>query len=122
MICQKCRRTNPDENNYCGHCGSLLPATGRISLKTLIDARLLNAGEMITIKYKGRDISATVLADGKLRCEAQDFEGPLACATTIRGQVCDSWFCWRAIDHETGVSNTLAHYRSSFLQGKSIKR
>ena len=115
MLCQKCAHHNPDENKFCGNCGATLPATGRITLNDLLAAGLLKAGDKLTIKLRGKDVTATLLADGKIRYQNQTYDGPLACATAIRGQTCDSWFCWNAKDHTTGRSHGIGHYRAALL-------
>ncbi len=118
MLCQKCTHSNPDENNFCGSCGAPLPETGRITLKDLLAAGLLKAGDELTIKLRGRDVTAALLADGKIKYQEQTYDGPLACVTAIRGQACDSWYCWKAVDHTTGTSYSLSHYRADLLRQK----
>ena len=113
MLCQKCAHSNPDENNFCGSCGAPLPTTGRITLKDLLAAGLLKAGDELTIKLRGRDVTADLLADGKIRYQEQIYDGLLACATAVRGQTCDGWFCWTAVDHSSNRSYPLAHYRGA---------
>ncbi len=115
MLCQKCAHHNPDENRFCGSCGAPLPATGRITLKDLLAAGLLKTGDELTIRLRGKDVTATLLADGKIRYQNQTYDGPLACATAVRGQTCDSWYCWKAADHATGESHAISHYRSALL-------
>ena len=115
MLCQKCKHSNPDENKFCGNCGAPLPKTGRITLKDLLDAGLLKAGDELTIRLRGQEVTATLLADGKIKYQEQTYSGPLACATAIRGQTCDSWFCWNAKDHATGRSHGIGHYRAALL-------
>ena len=66
MFCQKCTHSNPDENKFCGNCGAPLPATGRVTLKDLLDAGLVKAGDELTIKLRGNDVTATLLADSKI--------------------------------------------------------
>jgi len=122
MKCEKCTHSNPDENNFCGNCGAPLPASGRIALKDVLDAGLLKAGDELTINVRGKDVTATLLADGKIRYQNQTYDGPLACATAIRGQTCDSWFCWRATDHTTGISHGIGHYRSALQRQKRESR
>ena len=112
MLCEKCNHSNPDENNFCGNCGAPLPAHGRITLKDLLDADLLKAGDALTISVRGEDVTATLLADGKIKYQNQTYDGPLACANAIRGQTCDSWYCWRATDHTTGKSPSISHFRA----------
>ena len=121
MLCQKCTHSNPDENKFCGNCGAPLPATGYITLKDVLDAGLLKAGDELTIKLRGKDVTATLLADGRIRNENQTYDGPLACATAVRGQTCDSWFCWKAVDHTTGESHTIGHYRSALRRQREGK-
>ena len=116
MLCQQCAHSNPDENNFCGRCGAPLPTIGGITLKDLLVAGLLKAGDALTIKLRGKDVTATLLADGKIRYENQTYDGPLACAAAVRGQTCDSWFCWKAVDHTTGKSYGISHYRSALLR------
>lgn len=116
MLCQKCAHSNPDENNFCGNCGAPLPATGRIALKDLLAAGLLKAGDELTIRLRGQDVTAALLADGKIRYQNQTYDGPLACATVVRGQTCDGWYCWNAIDHTTGRSYPIGHYRGALLR------
>jgi hypothetical protein len=41
---------------------------GRITLKGLLDAGLFKAGDELTIKLRGTDVTAALLADGKIRC------------------------------------------------------
>ena len=118
MLCQKCSHSNPDENNFCGSCGAPLSETGRITLKDLLDAGLLKEGDELTIKLRGKDVTANLLADGKIRYQDQTYDGLLACATAIRGKTCDSWFCWKAVDHNTGKSHGISHYRSALLAQK----
>ena len=115
MLCQKCTHSNPDENKFCGNCGAPLPETGCITLKDLLDAGLLKAGDELTIRLRGQEVTATLLADGKIKYQDQTYSGPLACATAIRGQTCDSWFCWNAKDHTTGRSHGIGHYRAVLL-------
>ena len=113
MLCQKCTHSNPDENKFCGSCGAPLPATGYITLKDVLDAGLLKAGDELTISTKGKNVTATLLADGRIRYENQTYDGPLTCATAVRGQTCDSWFCWKAVDHTTGESHAIVRYRNA---------
>ncbi len=113
MLCQKCTHSNPDENNFCGSCGAPLAETGRITLKDLLAAGLLKAGDELTIKLRGRDVKATLLADGKISYQEQTYDGPLACAAAVRGQTCDGWFCWTAADHTSDRSYPIAHYRAA---------
>lgn len=122
MLCQKCTYSNPDENNFCGNCGAPLPATGRMSLKDLLAAGLLKAGDELTIKLRGKDVTAALLVDGKISYQEQTYDGPLACATAVRGQTCDSWFCWTAVDHATGRSYPLAHYRAGLRRQRGEPR
>jgi len=116
MLCKKCSHANPDVNNFCGNCGTPLQATGSITLKDVLDAGLLKPGDELTITFKGKDVTATLLADGKIMYDTQTYDEPLACATAVRGQTCDSWFCWKAIDHATGKSHGLGHYRDALLR------
>ncbi|MBI2287762.1 MAG: zinc ribbon domain-containing protein, partial [Chloroflexi bacterium] len=86
MLCQKCTHSNPDENKFCGNCGAPLPATGRVTLKDILAAGLLKAGDELTISFRGKDITATLLADGKIKYENKTYDGPLAGAIAARGQ------------------------------------
>ncbi len=113
MNCTKCNYSNPDENNFCGNCGAKLPTAGRITLKDLLDAGQLHAGDELTINVRGKDVTATLLPDGKIKYQDKIYDGPLACATAVRGQTCDSWYCWRVKDHDTGASHGIGHYRSA---------
>ncbi len=122
MLCQKCTYSNPDENNFCGKCGAPLPVTGRVTLKEVLDAGLLKAGDELTIALRSKEVTATLLANGKIRWQEQTYEGPLACATAIRGQTCDSWFCWKAVDHTTGRSHGIGHYRAALLRQREAKK
>ena len=115
MLCQKCAHSNPDENNYCGNCGTPLPEAGRITLGHLLDAGLLKAGDELTIRLRGQEVKATLLADGNIKYQDKTYSGPLVCATAIRGQTCDSWYCWNAKDHTTGRSYAIGHYRAALL-------
>ena len=92
MNCPKCSQSNPDENNYCGNCGFKLPGNGGVTLKDLIDADVLKAGDELKINLRGNEVTATLLADGKLKYQDKTYDGPLACATGVRGQTCDSRF------------------------------
>jgi hypothetical protein len=121
MICEKCKQSNPDENNFCGNCGARLPTTGRITLKDLLDAGLLKAGEELTINVRGKDVTATLLADGKIKYQDKIYDGPLACAAAVRGQTCDSWYCWRATD-AAGASHGIGHYRSALQRQRKEGR
>ena len=116
MLCEKCIHSNSDENNFCGNCGATLPTTGRITLKDVLDAGLLKAGDELTISLRGKDVTAALLADGKIRYQDQTYDGPLACAIAVRGQTCDGWFCWKAVDHNTGRSHGISHYRAAVLR------
>lgn len=119
MLCQKCAHSNPDENKFCGNCGASLPKSGGITLKDLLAAGLLKAGDELTISLRGKEVTATLLVNGKLKYQEQTYDGPLACATAVRGQTCDSWFCWKAVDHTTGKSHGLGHYRSALLRQRT---
>lgn len=121
MLCQKCAHSNPDENKFCGSCGAPLPATGGITLKDLLAAGLLKAGDELTIKLRGKDVTAALLANGKMRYQNQTYDGPLACATAVRGETCDGWYCWKAVDHTTGESYGISHYRSALLRQRGEK-
>ncbi len=116
MLCQKCSHSNPDENNYCGNCGTQLQKSGGVTLKDLVDAGILKAGDELTINLRGKDVTATLLSDGKLKYQEKTYDGPLACATAVRGQTCDSWYCWRAADHTSDRSYPLGHYRAALLR------
>lgn len=116
MLCQKCAHSNPDENNFCGSCGASLAGTERITLKDMLDAGLFKADDELTIAFRGKDITATLLADGKIKYQDETYDGPLACATAVRGQTCDSWYCWKAVDHTSGTSYSLSHYRADLLR------
>ncbi|MBI4187749.1 MAG: zinc ribbon domain-containing protein [Chloroflexi bacterium] len=118
MLCQKCNHSNPDENKFCGNCGSPLPATEHITLKDLIVAGIFKANDELTISYRGKDLTATLLADGKIRYENKTYDGPLAGVTAVRGQTCDGWYCWNAKDHATGKSYSISHYRAALLRQK----
>ena len=118
MLCVKCKHSNPDENNYCGNCGTPLSKSGVVTLKDLLDAGMLKAGEELTISVRGKDVTATLQADGKIKYLDKVYNGPLACATAVRGQTCDSWYCWRAKDQETGASHGIGHYRSALERKK----
>jgi len=120
MLCQKCAHSNPDENNFCGSCGAPLPSTGRITLNDLLTAGLLKADGELTIKLRGKDVTATLLANGKIMYQNQTYDGPLACATAVRGETCDSWYCWHAIDHTTGRSYPLGHYRGGLRRQRGV--
>lgn len=115
MLCQKCTHSNPDENKFCGNCGAPLPETGRITLKDLLDAGLLNAGDELKIRLRGQDVMATLLANGQIEYQNQTYNGPLACANAVRGQTCDGWFCWSAKDRATGRSYGISHFRAALL-------
>jgi hypothetical protein len=117
MNCPKCNYSNPDENNFCGNCGTKLPAGPKIGLKDLIDAGMLKAGEELTINVRGKDVTATLLADGRIKYQDKTYEGPLACAAAVRGQTCDSWSCWR-VTEATGASHGIGHYRSALQRQK----
>ena len=116
MLCVKCNHINPDENNFCGNCGASLPGNKLVTLKDLLDAGILKADDVLTISLRGRDVTATLLADGRIRYQEKTYDGPLACATTVRGQTCDSWYCWRAADHTSDRTYTLGHYRAALLR------
>ena len=116
MLCQKCSHSNPDENKYCGNCGVQLPENEGVTLKDLVDADILKAGDELTINLRGRDETATLLADGKIKYQDKTYNGPLACATAVRGQTCDSWYCWKAADHTSDRSYSLSHYRGALLR------
>ena len=116
MICQKCSHANPDENNYCGNCGSKLSENTGVTLKDLVDTGILKAGDELKINLRGQEVAATLLADGKLQYGDKLYDGPLACATAVRGQTCDSWYCWRAADHDSDRSYPLGHYRAMLLR------
>lgn len=116
MLCQKCSHSNPDENKYCGNCGVQLPINGGVTLKDLVGAGLLKAGDELTISLRGREVTATLLADGEIKYQEQTYNGPLACATAVRGQTCDGWYCWKAVDHATDRSYSLSHYRAALLR------
>ena len=116
MLCQKCSHSNPDENNYCGNCGTQLIKDGGVTLKDIVDAGVLKAGDELTINLRGREVTATLLADGKLEYQDQTYDGPLACAIAVRGQTCDSWYCWRAADHASDRNYSLGHYRAMLLR------
>ena len=116
MICQKCSHVNPDENNYCGNCGEKLPENQGVTLKNLIDADILKTGDELKINLRGTEVTATLMEDGKIQYEGQVYEGPLACATAVRGQTCDSWYCWRAADHTSDRTFPLGHYRAILLR------
>ncbi len=118
MDCEKCGYKNPDENKFCGNCAAPLSATGGVTLKDLLETGLLKAGGELTIAVRGKDVIATLLPDGRISYQNQVFDGPLAAATGIRGQTCDGWHCWKAMDHATGQSHGISHYRSAFLKGK----
>ncbi len=118
MLCQKCTHANPDENNFCGNCGAPLPETGRTTLKDLLAAGLLKAGDELTIKLRGRDVKAALLDDGKIKYQDQTYDGLLACATAVRGQTCDGWFCWTAVDHTADRNYPIAHYRAALRRQK----
>ncbi len=113
MLCKKCSHANPDVNNFCGNCGTPLQATVSITLKDVLDAGLLKSCDELTISLRGKDVTATLLAE---MYDAQTYDEPLACATAVRGQTCDSWFCWKAIDQATGKSHVLGHFRSALLR------
>lgn len=121
MLCKKCAHSNPDENNFCGNCGAHLPTTGGITLKDLLAAGLLKAGDELTISLRGKDVTAVLLVDGKIRYQDKIYDGPLAGAIAVRGQTCDGWFCWKALDHTTGRSYGLSHYRSALLKQREGK-
>ena len=116
MLCDKCKHVNPDENNFCGNCGASLTGDKRVTLKDLLDAGILKANDTLTISLRGRDVTATLLADGKIKYEEKTYDGPLACATAVRGQTCDSWYCWRAADHTSDRIYPLGHYRAALLR------
>ncbi len=67
----------------------------------------------LTIKLRGRDVTAALLVDGKIRYQEQTYDGPLACATSVRRQTCDGWFCWTAVDHTADRSYPITHYRTA---------
>ena len=116
MVCPKCAHSNPDENNFCGHCGTPLPTNECVTLKDVMDAGLLKDGDELTIGLRGKDVTAILLAGGKIKYQDQTYDGPLACATAVRGQTCDSWYCWKAVDHTTGRSHGIGHYRTALLR------
>lgn len=111
MLCERCERLMPDEFSFCGFCGSPLGG-GKITLKDLLDAGILKAGDQITCTYKGKELTATITAEGKVNYNGKDFPGPLAAIEAIRGRICDSWFCWRYFDPKDTRSRAIAHYRS----------
>ena len=119
MLCQKCSHSNPDENNYCGNCGVQLPNNEIITLKDLVDSSILKAGDELTISLRGGEEKATLLADGKIKYQDQIYDGPLACATAVRGRTCDSWYCWKAADHASDRSYSLSHYRAALLRQRT---
>jgi hypothetical protein len=116
MLCQKCSHSNPDENHYCGNCGTPLPTTKVTTLKDLLDAGIFKAGDTLTISLRGQDVTATLQADGKIKYQEKTYDGPLACAAAIRGQTCDSWYCWRAKDHASDRSYPLSHFRGALTR------
>ena len=119
MLCDKCNHLNADENKFCGNCGAALPGGKGVTLKDLLDAGILKANDTLTISLRGRDVTATLLADGRITYEGKTYDGPLACATGIRGQTCDSWYCWRAADHTSDRTYTLGHYRAALLRQRA---
>ncbi len=120
MVCPKCAHSNPDENKFCGYCGTPLPTNESVTLKDVMDAGLLKAGDELTIRLRGEDVTAILLVDGKIKYQNQTYDGPLACATAVRGQTCDSWYCWKAVDHTTGSSYGIGHYRTVLLRQREI--
>ncbi len=116
MLCDKCNHINPDENNFCGNCGSSLPRNKGVTLKDLLDAGILKVDDTLTISLRGRDVIATLLADCRIRYQDKTYDGPLACAIAVRGQTCDSWYCWKAADHTSDRTYALGHYRAALLR------
>ncbi len=116
MLCQKCAHSNPDENKFCGNCGAALPEAGRITLKDLLDAGLLRDGDALTINLRGKDVTATLLAGGKIKYQDKTYDSPLAGVIGVRGQTCDGWYCWQAKDPATGQSHGIGHYRTALLR------
>ncbi|MBI4283559.1 MAG: hypothetical protein HY663_03715 [Chloroflexi bacterium] len=122
MLCQQCTHSNPDENNFCGQCGAALPTTGRVALKDLLTAGLVKANAELTIRLRGKEVTAVLSADGMMRYQDENYDGPLACAAAVRGETCDGWYCWNAIDQTTGRSYPLAHYRGALRRQKEERR
>ena len=116
MNCEKCSHSNPDENNYCGNCGSKLAENTGITLKDVVEAGILKPGDELKITLRGSEKTAELLADGKIKYEDQTYDGPLACAAAVRGQTCDSWSCWRAADHESDRTYPIGHYRGVLVR------
>ena len=116
MRCQNCSTENPESGNYCGHCG--VPLAGKeITLRDLIEAGYLKAGDAITCKVKGQDVDSTLLSDGRIQHGGQSYDNPFQAMTAIRGYPCDSWTCWKGRSGE-GESKPLAHFRTVLLKGR----
>ena len=81
-----------------------------------MDAGILKAGDELTISLRGKEVTATLLADGNITYQDKTYDGPLACATAVRGQTCDGWYCWKAADHASDRSYSLSHYRAALLR------
>ncbi len=94
MQCQKCSRLMPDENNYCGNCGTPLQGS-RILFKDCVDGGLIKAGDKIKCTHKSEEVLATVRSDGKLEIGGKVFNDPPEAMEAARGVACDSWHCWK---------------------------
>lgn len=116
MHCKNCNASNPDANNYCGNCGAPLDA-GAITLRDLVEAGQIRAGDSITCKARGEDVEAVVLEDGRVRWGDKTYDTPYEAIAGIRGFRCDSWSCWKGKDSE-GKSRPLVTFRSALARAR----
>ena len=115
MQCKICDAQNPETNNFCGNCGT--PVKEEISLRTLIEAGVVKAGDTVICKQKGKDAESTVLADGRIQHGDRIYNTPFEAIEGVRGYRCDSWTCWKHKDAE-GNTHPLAAIRTALLRSR----
>ena len=92
------------------------PTAIGVSLTQLIDAKVISTPLKLFKKYKGTELSATVLADGSVELDGQKFDSCSSAATFARGTIVGGtpptigWIFWKYRDTQ-GKVHQLDHAR-----------
>lgn len=77
------------------------PGRGTVDVFALLQASLLSAGDVLSVRYKGVEYRATVRANGHLSLQGKDYPSPTAAAVAITGGSVNGWRFWRLATGET---------------------
>lgn len=85
----------------------------KIPLSSLIDKGLIEAGDTLIAKYKGKRYQATVVQNG-IKFRGNIYPTPASAGCAVTGcKTCDGWMFWRIQDQKSRQFLRLAEVRKT---------